>query len=497
MPITIRLRYAQNERTTLQIEPDTTYEQLKNMIFSATKIPTEFQELKYGYPPKPLPPTVTDVPNAKLSSIPIEKGEQIIVTENRSSAFRSLTARATDNIQAASTPKAVPAQTSSQGQADIAVEDKQGVAATVPPPVPLAQPVSTFFETAPTPRSTISTATHTPTPAPSVPRTIMPSPITYNYPGTGPASATSTTSVSAPYNHPANLAVPSSLKGGLIGTSPLAEKNHGGLLTGQAARENGGHSGQRLGDQNVPTSLSESGSGKPNYVELNDGMGSVLVHRVVPDDNSCLFSAIGLVFKGHYDASITQELRQVVVDEIRKDPVNFSDVMLGRSREEYIQTIQKPSSWGGAIELAILAKHFKTEISSYDVLTGRADRFGEGQYDNRCILIYSGIHYDAATSTPTLDAPVDFQTSIFPVSDTNLTKAAEQLVKKLKEKHYYTDTQNFDLRCQVCQIGLKGEQGAREHAIKTGPAGSLKKLNCECSLVTPRLTPLDVEFGEY
>lgn len=43
----IRLRYAQNERTTLQIEPDTTYEQLKNMIFLATKIPVEFQEREY------------------------------------------------------------------------------------------------------------------------------------------------------------------------------------------------------------------------------------------------------------------------------------------------------------------------------------------------------------------------------------------------------------------------------------------------------------------
>lgn len=239
-------------------------------------------------------------------------------------------------------PQALPAQTSSQPKADTAADDHQGVTATVPPPV------SAFFETAPTPRSEVSTATHTPTPAPSVPRTIIPSPITYNYPGTGPASATSTTSVSAPY-HPTNLTVPSTLKGALVGSSPLAEKNNSSLSNGQTARENAGHSEQeRLGDQNVLTSFSESESVKPVYVELNDGMGSVLVHRVVPDDNSCLFSAIGLVFKGHYDASITKELRQgmlqplirlqsvkkcslsiVVVDEIRKDPVNFSDAMLG------------------------------------------------------------------------------------------------------------------------------------------------------------------------
>lgn len=143
--------------------------------------------------------------------------------------------------------------------------------------------------------------------------------------------------------------MPSTLKGALVGSSPLAEKNNSSLSNGQTARENAGHSEQeRLGDQNVLTSFSESESVKPVYVELNDGMGSVLVHRVVPDDNSCLFSAIGLVLKGHYDASITKELRQgmlqplirlqsvkkcflsiVVVDDIRKDPINFSDAMLG------------------------------------------------------------------------------------------------------------------------------------------------------------------------
>lgn len=62
-----------------------------------------------------------------------------------------------------------------------------------------------------------------------------------------------------------------------------------------------------------------------------------------------------------------------------------------RPRDEYIRTILKPSTWGGAIELAIFSKHFQTEIDSFDVLSGRADKFGEGQYDSRCVLVYSGI----------------------------------------------------------------------------------------------------------
>ena len=44
-------------------------------------------------------------------------------------------------------------------------------------------------------------------------------------------------------------------------------------------------------------------------------------------------------------------------------------------REQYVATILKPSTWGGAIELGILAKHFETEIASVDIETGRIDRF--------------------------------------------------------------------------------------------------------------------------
>lgn len=34
---------------------------------------------------------------------------------------------------------------------------------------------------------------------------------------------------------------------------------------------------------------------------------------------------------------------------------------------------------------------YKTEIASFDVATGRSDKFGEGHYDSRCLLVYSGI----------------------------------------------------------------------------------------------------------
>ncbi|WWC70966.1 uncharacterized protein I206_104919 [Kwoniella pini CBS 10737] len=83
-----------------------------------------------------------------------------------------------------------------------------------------------------------------------------------------------------------------------------------------------------------------------------------------------------------------------------------------------------------------------------------------------CLLVYSD--YDAITLSPIPSAPPSFHTAVFPITDSTILSTAEKLVKQLKAKHYYTDTSNFDLRCQICGEGLIGEKGAREHATKTG-----------------------------
>ncbi|KAF8308094.1 OTU-domain-containing protein [Clavulina sp. PMI_390] len=188
----------------------------------------------------------------------------------------------------------------------------------------------------------------------------------------------------------------------------------------------------------------------PKTAEVEDSVpvdGGYLVLRVVPDDNSCLFSSIAVIFE--QDINMAPKLRQVVADAIRKDPVQFDEAILGRSQEDYISTILKPSAWGGAIELMIFADHYKTEISSFDVESGRCYRFGEGKYDSRCIVMYSGIHYDATSLAPTASAPPDFHTTVFPIESQSIFQAASKLATKRREKKAYTNTATFDLRCQV------------------------------------------------
>ncbi len=125
---------------------------------------------------------------------------------------------------------------------------------------------------------------------------------------------------------------------------------------------------------------------------------------------------------------------------------------------KYIATILKPSTWGGAIELAVLANHFATQIDSIDVESGRIDHFEptstSNASGNRCLLIYSGIHYDAATLAPMPDADPEWHQTVFPITSTDdsadpITVAAKKLAAILRANRQYTNTATFDLRCEV------------------------------------------------
>ncbi|KAI9312447.1 hypothetical protein BX666DRAFT_836757 [Dichotomocladium elegans] len=213
--------------------------------------------------------------------------------------------------------------------------------------------------------------------------------------------------------------------------------------------------------KHIPTTSGNSHT--EEAVELN---GGYLTLRSVADDNSCLFRSIGYVMDR--EMSTTQELRSVVAMAIEEDPILYSDATLGHSREKYIDWIQKSASWGGAIEISILSKYFSVEIDSIDVQTGRVDKFGEGSYDEKVLIVYSGIHYDALALTPDLAAPADFDQTRFAANDESVVLAAKQLIEVLRKKHKYTDVANFTLRCEQCSQGLVGEKDATEHAAATG-----------------------------
>ncbi|KAF8946249.1 ubiquitin-specific protease otu1 [Haplosporangium gracile] len=215
----------------------------------------------------------------------------------------------------------------------------------------------------------------------------------------------------------------------------------------------------------IPASTAPAATAAPK-----DGIESVrirdqglLVLREVEDDNSCLFNAIAYTLDPSMKSNV-QGLRQIVAKAIDANPDAYPDVVLG---EEYRDWIKKENSWGGAIELAIFSDYYKIEIDSIDVSTNRVDRFGEGQYDQRALVMYSGIHYDAVALTPSLDIPAECDQTQFETTSEDILTAGIQLAAKLKQAHKYTDLATFTLRCSICQIGLKGEKDAQQHAQST------------------------------
>ncbi|KAH7102387.1 OTU-domain-containing protein [Auriculariales sp. MPI-PUGE-AT-0066] len=368
----IRLRHPKGV-TTVDVAVDSdsaTVQDLQKIIFSDTEIPPSQQEVKLGYPPRPL----TLISELPISSLGLQRGDQLVVTDKGDGGHRVSAAGSGIGPTLGGVPIS-PTRTSVK---------PPSASGTAPKPQPAAVP------------------------APKKP---------------------STTSSAPPKPQPAARPAPP--------------------------------------PQPAPTlSRTQSSSGAVETVRTDSG---ILVHRVVPDDNSCLFASIGIIFEQDQSASL--KLRKLAADTIRQDEIQYDEALLGQPRESYMTAIQNPLTWGGGIELSIFSTHYKTEITSIDVESGRTDRFGEGSgHANRCFVLYSGVHYDAVSRAPMADAVgvPEFHETLFSVDDGAAMAGALELATKLREQRKFTNTSTFDLLCEICRQGLKGEKGAREHAKETG-----------------------------
>jgi len=196
---------------------------------------------------------------------------------------------------------------------------------------------------------------------------------------------------------------------------------------------------------------------------------SILTRRIVPADNSCLFTSIDFVINDglRVNTKAMKTLRQVISETVINDPETYTEAFLGRSNPEYCAWILDESSWGGGIELSILSRHFAIEIAVVDTQTGRVDRFGEAEkYPYRVFVIYNGIHYD-----PLVMQRVDGSgavTTRFATTDDAALLQAMEIGAEAKSSRQFTDVGKFKLRCLVCEKMLQGQKDAAEHGRKTG-----------------------------
>ncbi|KAG9790918.1 OTU-domain-containing protein, partial [Aureobasidium melanogenum] len=203
----------------------------------------------------------------------------------------------------------------------------------------------------------------------------------------------------------------------------------------------------------------------PPEIFLPD-LGGSLVLRIMPDDNSCLFRAVASAVLSDVDA--VTELRSIVAQTIQANPEKYTKAILdNKEPDAYCRWIQSEDAWGGQIELDILSRQFDIEICSLDVQTLRVDRYNEGAA-RRCFVVYSGIHYDTiALSLFGMSPENDVKQFEEPLS-TEVLASAIALCQKLQDRHYYTDTAGFRLKCGDCGAVCVGEAGATRHAKDTG-----------------------------
>ncbi|XP_075971327.1 yod1 deubiquitinase [Anticarsia gemmatalis] len=190
----------------------------------------------------------------------------------------------------------------------------------------------------------------------------------------------------------------------------------------------------------------------------------ILMKKVVPSDNSCLFTSIGFVLNGSVDTSVHTLMRQIIAMEVASDTETYNEAMLGKPNAEYCVWIQQPSSWGGAIEVAILSRFYGLEMAVVDTLNAIINRFGEDKnYGQRVFLLFDGVHYDPLYLEQS-DGGIQ---TIFAAEDMEIYREAEQLAHEAKSSRQFTDLNKFTLKCMVCDKFLTGQVEAQKHAKET------------------------------
>lgn len=84
------------------------------------------------------------------------------------------------------------------------------------------------------------------------------------------------------------------------------------------------------------------------------------------------------------------------------------------------------------------------------------------------IILYSGIHYDRIAFCMDLSYPVEVDVTRWPIEDEDVLDRARQLAQRLQNLHYYTDTTDFVIKCEICNWIGQGTREAAKHEKETG-----------------------------
>jgi ubiquitin thioesterase OTU1 len=187
------------------------------------------------------------------------------------------------------------------------------------------------------------------------------------------------------------------------------------------------------------------------------------IRREVDADNSCLFSSVAyLLDRAKFGETSSLKFRQIIIDYL--DDNKFDETLLDQPKSKYIEFIQNPKNWGGALEVKMFSEIFKTQIVCIDVKTNRADIYGEDKmYAQRIYLLYNGIHYDPLVMNLDLGADPSTDITIFSSNDNETFDMMKCLLLEYKNQGDYVEF--YCLECKSCPEKFKNEDEAVEHSI--------------------------------
>lgn len=158
----------------------------------------------------------------------------------------------------------------------------------------------------------------------------------------------------------------------LPGSSTLKSNqiNDGELLTCEEISSGGSATNGSATTVTTTTSTVTSNSSTKTSGGAIGGSTGQLLRKVVPANNSCLFTSVFFVMEdGEFNLDCQKVMREYIAKTVKSDPVTFNEAILGRKNSEYCEWIRDSSSWGGSIEIMILSKHYKvTSLSLFLLL---------------------------------------------------------------------------------------------------------------------------------
>lgn len=198
-----------------------------------------------------------------------------------------------------------------------------------------------------------------------------------------------------------------------------------------------------------------------NYQSNVDDL--IPIRRDVDADNSCLFSSIAyLIERENFNEQSSLRFRQIIIDYLLDN--KFDVNLLDQPKEQYIEFIQNPKNWGGALEVKMFSEIFQKQIVCIDVKTNRTDIYGEDKnYSQRIYLLYNGNHYDPLVMNFDITADSFTDITIFNSNDVETFELMKCLLLEYKNQGDFIDF--YSLQCKVCNEKFKNENEAVNHGI--------------------------------